>query len=227
MSEPLDVARPEGRGRRRWRWVVGIGTPLLVVLAVAAFYFQPWKLFIDKTVDDAAPLGATPIAAVAEPASPPTTEAMTETTEPMTEATEPMTAPSAETTVAPTTVPPTTAAPTTTTAPVPVPTMFISLDHGTSGSLLLLQDPDGRRYARIENLATDQGPDVFVYLSTNPVDGPEEAFDDDYVNLGGLQGNLGNQNYEIPADTDVSRYRSLVIWCDRFDSAFGAAPLPS
>ena len=105
--------------------------------------------------------------------------------------------------------------------------MFISLDHGTSGSLILLQDPDGRRYARIENLDTDQGPDVYVYLSTNTIDGPEEVFDDDYVNLGGLQGNLGNQNYEIPAETDLSRYRSLVIWCDRFDSAFGAAPLPA
>ena len=103
--------------------------------------------------------------------------------------------------------------------------MFVSLDHGTSGTLQLLQDADGRRFARIEELATDQGPDVYVYLSANPVDGPEAAFDDDYVDLGGLQGNLGNQNYEIPADTDLSRYRSLVIWCDRFDSAFGAAPL--
>jgi len=103
--------------------------------------------------------------------------------------------------------------------------MFVSLDHSTSGSLLILQDADGRRFARIEELASDQGPDVFVYLSTNTIDGPEEAFDDDYVNLGGLQGNLGNQNYEIPTDTDLTRYRSLVIWCDRFDSAFGAAPL--
>ena len=105
--------------------------------------------------------------------------------------------------------------------------MFVSLDHGTSGSLVLLQDADGRRYARIENLDTDQGPDVYVYLSTNTVDGPEEAFDDDYVNLGGLQGNLGNQNYEIPPDTDLTRYRSVVLWCDRFDSAFGAASLPA
>ncbi|MGI9052577.1 MAG: DM13 domain-containing protein, partial [Ilumatobacteraceae bacterium] len=94
-----------------------------------------------------------------------------------------------------------------------------------SGSLVLLEDADGRRFARIENLATDRGPDVYVYLSTNTVDGPEEAFDDDYVDLGALQGNLGNQNYEIPAGTDLSRYRSVVIWCDRFDSAFGAAPL--
>ena len=209
MTDPLGVARPNAPRRRRWIWVVAIATPLVIAIAVGLALFQPWKLFIDKTVDDAAPLGATPIVAADEP---------TESTEPMVETTVPM----AETTVpAPTTVP------LTTVPPAPVATMFISLDHGTSGSLVLLQDPDGRRYARIENLDTDQGPDVYVYLSTNTVDGPEEAFDDDYVNLGGLQGNLGNQNYEIPAETDLTRYRSLVIWCDRFDSAFGAAPLPA
>jgi hypothetical protein len=66
---------------------------------------------------------------------------------------------------------------------------------------------------------------VKVYLSTNPIDGPEQAFDDDIVDLGRLQGNLGDQNYAVPAEVDLSRYRSLVIWCDRFNSAFGAAPL--
>ena len=218
MSEPLDLARPDGPRRRRWIWVMAIGTPLVIAVAVGLALFQPWKLFVDKTVDDVAPVGATPIVAAEEPTE---STVLTVLTVPMAEITVP-----APTTVPPTSVPPTTVPPTTA-PPVPVAAMFISLDHGTSGSLILLQDPDGRRYARIENLDTDQGPDVYVYLSTNAVDGPEEVFDDDYVNLGGLQGNLGNQNYEIPAETDLSRYRSLVIWCDRFDSAFGAAPLPA
>jgi len=222
MSEPLDLARPDGPRRRRWIWVVAIGMPLVIAVAVGLALFQPWKLFVDKTVDDVAPLGATPIVAAEEPAEPTvsTEPVAAETSVPVAEIAVP-----APTSVPPTTVPPTTVPPTS--APVPVATMFISLDHGTSGSLILLQDPDGRRFARIENLDTDQGPDVYVYLSTNTIDGPEEVFDDDYVNLGGLQGNLGNQNYEIPAETDLSRYRSLVIWCDRFDSAFGAAPLPA
>ena len=204
--------------------MLGIGAPLLIVVAVALALFQPWKLFIDETVDDAAPAGAAPITAAAERSEPTSKEPMP--TEPTTDTTEPMT--SEPLTTEPTTLPPTsTTAPATTVAPpsaAPAP-MFVSLDHGTSGSLVLLENADGRRFARIENLQTDQGPDVYVYLSTNTVDGPEHAFDDDYVNLGGLQGNLGNQNYEIPADTDLSRYRSLVIWCDRFDSAFGAVQL--
>ncbi len=45
------------------------------------------------------------------------------------------------------------------------------------------------------------------------------------MDLGVLAGNLGNQNYEIPSDVDVSRYSSVVIWCDRFDVPFGASPL--
>ena len=81
------------------------------------------------------------------------------------------------------------------------------------------------RIVRLEDLETDNGPDLFVYLSTNAADGDEGAFDDDYVNLGRLKGNMGDQNYGIPAGTDVRKFRSVVIWCDRFDSAFGAADL--
>ncbi len=47
--------------------------------------------------------------------------------------------------------------------------------------------------------------------------------DDDVVNLGHLKGNQGDQNYDLPADVDLARFASVVIWCDRFDSAFGAA----
>ena len=90
---------------------------------------------------------------------------------------------------------------------------------------MVLQDAAGSRFVRLENLDISNGPDLFVYLSTNPPDGPEGRFDDDYVNLGRLQGNVGSSNYLIPAGTDLSRYTSVVIWCDRFNSAFGAAPL--
>jgi hypothetical protein len=120
--------------------------------------------------------------------------------------------------------PPATLAPPTA-PPVPVGGEFVSLDHGTSGAVVLLQDASGAQFVRLENLDTSNGPDLFVYLSTNPPDGPEGDFDDDYVNLGRLEGNVGSSNYTVPAGTDLFRYASVVIWCDRFDSAFGAAPL--
>jgi hypothetical protein len=40
-----------------------------------------------------------------------------------------------------------------------------------------------------------------------------------------LSGNIGNQNYVIPADVDLDRYDSVVIWCRRFTTSFGVADL--
>ena len=100
-----------------------------------------------------------------------------------------------------------------------------SLDHGTSGVTRLLELADGRRIVRLEGLDTSNGPDLYVYLTANPTDGEESGFDDDYVNLGRLKGNQGDQNYDLPTDVDLTRHTTVVIWCDRFDSAFGAADL--
>jgi hypothetical protein len=83
----------------------------------------------------------------------------------------------------------------------------------------------GRRVVRLEDLDTSNGPDLYLYLSANRADGPEGAFDDDYVSLGRLKGNQGDQNYDVPAGVDLSKLGTVVIWCDRFDSAFGAADL--
>ena len=102
---------------------------------------------------------------------------------------------------------------------------FVSLDHGTSGAVQVLEVGDGDRVVRLEGLATDNGPDLYLYLSTNPADGEEQAFDDEFVNLGRLKGNQGDQNYELPAGVDLDRFSSVVIWCDRFNSAFGAAAI--
>ena len=103
--------------------------------------------------------------------------------------------------------------------------VFVSRDHHTSGTVRVLAHGDGRRVVRLEALDTSNGPDLYVYLVSNRADGPEQAFDDDYVSLGRLKGNQGDQNYEVPADTDLERVSTVVIWCDRFNSAFGAADL--
>jgi hypothetical protein len=102
---------------------------------------------------------------------------------------------------------------------------FRSLGHATSGRAAALDLRDGRRFLRLDNLRTSNGPDLFVYLSATPADGQRDAFDDDFVSLGRLKANEGNQNYEIAAGVDLRRYRSVVIWCRRFTYAFGAAPL--
>ena len=47
----------------------------------------------------------------------------------------------------------------------------------------------------------------------------------DFVDLGALKGNSGNQRYEIPAGTDTSKYKQALIWCRAFSVGFTAAEL--
>ena len=47
----------------------------------------------------------------------------------------------------------------------------------------------------------------------------------DFVDLGDLKGNVGEQNYEIPVGTDLGVYDTVLIWCVRFSSPFGEATL--
>ena len=102
---------------------------------------------------------------------------------------------------------------------------FRSLGHPTSGRAVALELADGRRFLRLDDLRTSNGPDLFVYLSRAAVDAPRDTFDDDYVSLGRLRANQGNQNYAIPAGVPLDRYQSVVLWCRRFTYAFGAAAL--
>ena len=84
-----------------------------------------------------------------------------------------------------------------------------------------------RRQGVNPNRALDSnGPDVRVYLVAAP-DTNDDAtvIQSGFIDLGSMKGNIGNQNYEVPPDTDLSRYRSVSIWCRRFGVNFGAAPL--
>ena len=84
---------------------------------------------------------------------------------------------------------------------------------------------DGSHVLRLHELDVQNGPDLKVYLSAAPGDADANAHDDDYVSLGGLSGNVGSSNYEIPADVDLERYRTAVIWCERFSVGFAVAQL--
>lgn len=102
---------------------------------------------------------------------------------------------------------------------------FRGLKYETRGKAALEEAKDGHYYVRLEDFETQNGPDLFVYLSTAPASAEGEAFIEDFINLGELKGNIGNQNYQIPDGTDLEKYRSVVIWCKRFAVGFGVAPL--
>ena len=103
---------------------------------------------------------------------------------------------------------------------------FVDAEHGTSGTARILELADGRRFLRLEALAGSDGPDLHVWLSDARSGGDWHSYDDGrYVELGELKATHGNQNYPIPAETSLDGLRSVVIWCDRFNVAFGTAPI--
>jgi hypothetical protein len=100
--------------------------------------------------------------------------------------------------------------------------------HSTSGRATIYQESDGKLVLRLTNFKTSNGPDVHVLLIA-----VKDAADDanflkggvERVELGPLKGNEGDQNYAIPAGTDLAKFQTVSIYCERFDANFGAAPL--
>ena len=78
---------------------------------------------------------------------------------------------------------------------------------------------------RLEDFSTTNGPDLFVVLSSNANPDADGIGKDNYLQLAALKGNQGNQNYELPGDIDLGKYKSVVIWCRTFNVVFGYAAL--
>jgi hypothetical protein len=90
--------------------------------------------------------------------------------------------------------------------------------HNAEGQVKVLELNDSTDFLRLEDFKATNGPDLYVYLST-------DKSASDIVNLGRLKGNVGNQNYEIPQGTDLSKYTTVLIWCQAFSVLFGSAEL--
>ncbi|MFE0633441.1 DM13 domain-containing protein [Streptomyces sp. NPDC058864] len=106
---------------------------------------------------------------------------------------------------------------------------FITHEHTTTGSVKIVQLPDGSRVLRLEDLDTSNGPDLKVWITDAAVKPGKDGWDvfDDgaHLSLGTLKGNKGSHNYPLPATADLEKYTSVSIWCDRFNVSFGAAEL--
>ena len=103
---------------------------------------------------------------------------------------------------------------------------FHSNAHETKGTATVLDVGGGRRVLRLTDFATSNGPDVRVYLvAAADVQDDATVKTAGFVELGPMKGNIGDQNYEIPATVDLASYRTVTIWCKRFSVNFGSAPL--
>ncbi len=191
---------------KRFRWPIIGGA--VVVLVVAFLAFRPDKLFVDDVVDesleDAFAAGAVPTTDAPATTAPP---APTESTGPTSETEESTTT---------TTLPPA--------GPVAVSSgSFYGIDHSAVGTATVYEQ-GGRYVLRFEDDTDIQnGPDLYVWVleATDYEGGDPEA----YLDLGKIKGNVGGQNYELPADFDPEVHGAVLIWCLRFGVPFAAAPL--
>jgi hypothetical protein len=174
-----------------------------IVATVAWWFFSP--AFIDNPVNEALPTSA-----IAESQPTPEVVVSNPTVAPVVEA-QPTVQPS-----------------TTSSEQILLRGNFYNLVHVSSGEVAVYQLSDGTRILRFQNFSVDNGPDLYVYLvPVDPVPSTSGTEIAGFYNIGRLKGNVGDQNYEIPADIDLSQYKSVVIWCQAFAVPFAAAPLTS
>lgn len=100
--------------------------------------------------------------------------------------------------------------------------------HKAAGTATVYRLADGKRVLRFEGFSATNGPDLYVYLSGHAMPRSSgELHSAGDVNLGRLKGNVGDQNYELPDDLDLSTVKSVVIYCRQFSVVFSSAELAS
>lgn len=90
--------------------------------------------------------------------------------------------------------------------------------HDAQGNTYTVPLESGNDVLRLENFKSTNGPDLYVYLS-------KDYKASEFINLGKLKANSGNQNYDIPNDVDLGEYNKVLIWCKTFGVLFGSAEL--
>lgn len=92
--------------------------------------------------------------------------------------------------------------------------------HKGSGSAKIISYAWGKNILRFENFDITNGPDLFVYLSPSATPGRNIESLGNFLDLGILKGNQGNQNYDLPQGIDFTKYKSVVVWCKQFGALF-------
>jgi peptide methionine sulfoxide reductase msrA/msrB len=97
-----------------------------------------------------------------------------------------------------------------------------TVGHSATGTVQILKTEAGT-VLRYEDFKTINGPDLFVYLST-------DLKATEFINLGELKATEGSINYDVPSEVDLTKYKYVLVWCKKFGVLFNYAditkPLP-
>lgn len=103
---------------------------------------------------------------------------------------------------------------------------FHGVAHDANGTAQVYSLGNKKRVLRFTNFKVSNGPDVVVYLiALDDANDSKTVKDAEFIMLGELKGNIGDQNYDVPEDVDLNKYRAVTIWCRRFGVNFATAPL--
>ncbi len=105
---------------------------------------------------------------------------------------------------------------------------FTTIDamHRGEGTASIYRFSETQLVLRLDPFNVTTGPDLRVILSEHEAPRTSaEALLPTYVDLGPLRGPSGAQNYEIPPETDLGRYRSVVIYSMSLNIVYSTATL--
>lgn len=103
---------------------------------------------------------------------------------------------------------------------------FHSILHPTQATATTYRIGDGSRVLRFTDFSTSNGPDVHIYMvAADDANDAATVLHAGFIDLGPIKGNIGDQNYVLGSDVDLSKYRAVSVWCKRFSVNFGTAPL--
>jgi hypothetical protein len=98
--------------------------------------------------------------------------------------------------------------------------------HQGAGTATVYETMTGAKVLRFTDFKVTNGPDLRVWLvKAADIKASGDVKASEWLSLGPLKGNIGDQNYIVPQDAKLADYRSVVIWCEQFGVLFSAADL--
>ena len=96
----------------------------------------------------------------------------------------------------------------------------------TTGRATIYKKPTLEEYLRLSDFTAPSDPDVHLALA-RATDLTQDVLKDgpDRIDLGPLKARQGDQNYDLPAATDLSKYDAVAIYGERSHMMLGLAKL--
>ena len=94
---------------------------------------------------------------------------------------------------------------------------FTSGAHTTSGDVKLVEAADKKKYLVFDNLKSDAGPDLRIYLAEDKTAKVYTEITNKVVN--------GNAKLEVPTAANTDKQKVVMVWCKQFSVLFGSADL--